>query len=723
MSQLLNFLGAKDAGWRIFIRLGLIFVLFAPLIIYNEAYFPFIFPRNMYFRLIIELLFFAYLWLVLKNTYQWPKFNKGFIFFGLFILTLTIASIFGGNFLFSFWSTFERMDGLVNWYHLLLYVIVLLGVNRTEKDWQILFRTSLVVAVLVALYALGQALGASFLLSSAGGQRLSSTLGNAAYVGSYLFLHIVLTAYFLFKKISHKHWYSWSALLDILAIILFVIVLLATETRGALLGLLSFAFLLTLAYLYYERQKKNKFYYLVAGLLLASIVFLVTIFIQKDSAWVRSVPIFSRLANISLTDTTTQSRLLIWKNSLTHAFVAKPIFGWGEENFADAFNQYFPSAIFVSNGSEIWFDRPHNILIQHLVHGGIIGLGFYLAIFVYLLGVFWQRIRQGQFWLWPVFWSAFLLGFLVQDFFIFDNLNVNVVFYLILAYLFYQTTAASHEGLGSRWRAHFQAWQARLLLHRFNLTLRGIILILLALVFCHFMVLKPWRSNTIFVSTFLAARQAQTAEDFENIKNDWLRSYYMLPLGDKEKVAALNDLLGIIINNPQATSDIKFDFIRFTGQHLEANYEKYPLDIRSGMFLSNFYQFVGTFDPSFVDRDITLLENMAKLAPWRLEIKFALQEAYQKKGDFDQARKQVLAATALSPKSPDVQWHLVEFYWLSKDYQAFTQAIEQVRDLNRQRNGFDFSGAQISSLKNYSQQAKEFKQVELAAELEKFLAK
>jgi O-antigen ligase len=356
---------------------------------------------------------------VIKNTYQWPKFNKGFIFFGFFILTLTISSIFGGYFLLSFWSTFERMDGLVNWYHILLYVVVLLGVNRTIKDWQILFHTSLLVAVLVALYALGQALGLSFLMSSAGGQRLSSTLGNAAYVGSYLFLHIVIASYFLFKKIQNKNFYSWPVLYYVLGIIIFTIVLLATETRGALLGLLSFVFLLTLAYLYYERHKKTKFYYLVISLLVALILFFVAIFVQRDSAWVRSMPIFYRLTHVSLTDTTTQSRLLIWQNSLTHAFVAKPILGWGEENFADAFNKYFPSAIFVSLGSEIWFDRPHNILIQHLVHGGLLGLGFYLAIFVYLLWSFWRQIRQGQPWLWPVFWSAFLLGFLVQDFFIF----------------------------------------------------------------------------------------------------------------------------------------------------------------------------------------------------------------------------------------------------------------------------------------------------------------
>lgn len=306
MSKLSSHFVGKDAILKLVIKCGLMLILFAPLIIYGDAYFPFVFPRNIFFRLIIDIIFPLYIWLVIKNTYQWPKFNKGLILFVLFILTLTISSIFGGHFLFSFWSSFERMDGLVNWYHILMYVIVLIGINKTAEDWQVLFKTSLFVAVLVALYAVGQVLNVSFLMSSAGGQRLSSTLGNAAYVGSYLFLNIVLATYLLIKKFINHNFYSWSAFYYAISIVIFIVILLATETRGAFLGLVFFALLLASACLYYERHNMQKFYYNLMSLVIAALLFITLIFVQKDSSWVKSVPIFSRLANISLTDTSSQ---------------------------------------------------------------------------------------------------------------------------------------------------------------------------------------------------------------------------------------------------------------------------------------------------------------------------------------------------------------------------------------------------------------------------------
>jgi O-antigen ligase len=718
MSKLSSYFAEKDAIWKFIIRLGLILVLFAPLIIYNDSYFPFVFPRNIFFRLIIDLIFPIYLWLVIKNAYQWPKFNRGFIFFVLFILILTISSIFGGNFLFSFWSSFERMDGLVNWYHILMYVIVLLGVNRSEKDWLLLFKVSIFVAWVIALYAVGQAMNLSFLIPSSGGQRLASLMGNAAYVGSYLFLHIVLSVYFIIKKAQKKDFFSWGVFYYALSIILFIAILLATETRGAFLGLLVFAFLMAVAYLFYERHKKNIYYYVVAALIISGFIGIFLIFAQKNSSFVKSVPILSRIAGISLTDTTTQSRLMIWKNSL-YAFKEKPLIGWGEENFSNAFNKYFPSEIFVTMGSEIWYDRPHNILVQHLVQGGLVGLGLYLAIFIYLLLVLKNRRRQDGDWPRQVLWSAFLVGFLVQDFFIFDNLNVNVVFYLILAYLFSLTLVSTD--IKSRFVVWFTHWQNKLHDKKFNLAIRGVFLAMLAMALVYFMVWKPWQSNTVFVKTFYYAPRAKTVDDFQKVKSDWLRSYYLVPLGDKEKIAALNDVLGLVIGNPKATDEIRFEFINLTGQYLESNYEKYPMDIRSGMFLSNFYQFVGTFDPSFIDQDIALLERMAKLAPQRLEIKFALQKNYQRKGDLQKAKEQVWLAIDLAPNSRDVYWKLTEVYWQAKEYDDFANVVKKMRDWNHNFGEDNFTPAQITDLNNYLQQVKTSKQKDLVIMLEAFL--
>lgn len=692
------------------VSLGLILVLFAPLIVYNDSYFPFVFGRNIFFRLIIDIIFPLYIYGVISKVYDWPKFNKATVFFILFILVLTISSIFGGNFLFSFWSNFERMDGLVNWYHILMYVVVLIGANTQQRDWHILFKTSLLVAWVVSLYALGQSLHLSFLIPSSGGQRLASLFGNAAYVGSYLFLHVVLAIYFLFSLYSEKKVWSFSFFYYLLSVILFIVILMATETRGAFVGLAVFIFSFLIFYLVHFRKKRSRFYYWVLSFLLVGVVFIILIFVQKDSAWVKNIPIFSRISNISLNDTTTQSRLMIWRNSL-YAWQEKPILGWGEENFTYAFNKYFPTEIFHTIGSEVWYDRPHNILIQHLVQGGIIGLIFYLAIFIYLIIILHQRAKEQRNWAQSMLWLSFLLGFLVQDFFIFDNLNVNVVFYLILSYLMAERWQS--DDLKNKLLQLLENWRNSILARRLRLYWRAFIMFLLSVSLLYFMVWKPWQSNIIFLRIFLEAPQAKDVAGLEKVKADWLKSYYLVPLGEKEKTAGLNDILGLVLGNPSATDDMRFKFINLTGQYLELNYQKYPRDIRSGMYLSSFYQFVGTFDPSFIDQDIELLNNMASLAPRRLEIKFALVLDYIRKGDLDKAKEQALLSRDLAPHSKAVYWQLANVYWKTKEYKEFNTAVLKVRDWNIARHQEEFDAAEKIDLNNFLQEAKKSKDKEL----------
>jgi hypothetical protein len=69
-----------------------------------------------------------------------------------------------------------------------------------------------------------------------------------------------------------------------------------------------------------------------------------------------------KLAAISTNDITTQSRLLTWQASWQEFWSGD--LGLRPENYYYVFNKRFPTAIFRDAGSQIWFDRAHNIIFD-----------------------------------------------------------------------------------------------------------------------------------------------------------------------------------------------------------------------------------------------------------------------------------------------------------------------------------------------------------------------
>jgi len=177
---------------KLFIWAGLIGICFIPLLVRSNFYFPFIVPKTIAFRVIIEILFILFLGLaVLKKEYR-PKINLVLILFFLYLITIFLSSALAGTFELSFWSNNERSEGLLLMVHLFIFLLILSNFLHKIKDWIILFEFSFLSSLLVSFIALGQHLNWSWLLESSGGARLASTLGNAGYVAGYLIFNIFL---------------------------------------------------------------------------------------------------------------------------------------------------------------------------------------------------------------------------------------------------------------------------------------------------------------------------------------------------------------------------------------------------------------------------------------------------------------------------------------------------------------------------------------------------
>ena len=163
------------------IRWGTYLILFTPLVINRSSFFPFVTPKTIYFRILVEIIFAAYLFLVISSPRYRPKINGLSITLFIFLFILVLTSILGVNFERSFWSTYERMTGLFTQFHLLIFFIVLTSVFKEIKDWEKFLAVSVFVGVLLSL---------NVLLGQETSTRGGGTIGNTSFMAAYLLFDI-----------------------------------------------------------------------------------------------------------------------------------------------------------------------------------------------------------------------------------------------------------------------------------------------------------------------------------------------------------------------------------------------------------------------------------------------------------------------------------------------------------------------------------------------------
>jgi hypothetical protein len=113
-----------NTGLRYGIFAGLFFIPFIAFIVTPSMLFPFITGKNFAFRIIVEIIFALWVLLMFRDKHYRPKFSWILGAFLIFTAVVGTADMFGVNPIKSFWSNFERMEGYLAIFHLLLYFIV-----------------------------------------------------------------------------------------------------------------------------------------------------------------------------------------------------------------------------------------------------------------------------------------------------------------------------------------------------------------------------------------------------------------------------------------------------------------------------------------------------------------------------------------------------------------------------------------------------------------------
>ncbi len=410
-----------------FLIIACIFITpFIALIVSSSMFFPFITGKNFTFRILVEVMLGAWLLLMFIDATYRPKFSWILGAAGIFLAVITVADFTGANPFRSFWSNYERMEGLVTHIHLFLFFIIAGSVIVSEQLWNWFWRTYLVASLIVAMNAFSQLAGKSAIHQ--GSTRLDATLGNATYLAIYALFNIFI-AMFLYARSDKKSGFAW--LYPVVAVVNLV-VLYYTQTRGSLLGLVGGGLLAFLLVAFFDKNHPKLKKYAIGGTV--GLIALVGLFVAfRHSAFIQTTPTLERMASISLSDNTTKSRFMIWQMSW-EGFKEHPLLGWGQENFLYVFSKHYNPGMWAQ---EPWFDRSHDVFFDWLIAGGALGLLAYLSLFGTVLYYLWfaQSGKTHFSVLERAILTGMLAGYFIHNIFVFDNLTSYLIFFAVLAYV------------------------------------------------------------------------------------------------------------------------------------------------------------------------------------------------------------------------------------------------------------------------------------------------
>jgi len=401
------------------IRIGLGALLLTPFVVSGSMYFPFITGKNFFFRVVVEIIFGAWVALATIAPQYRPRRSPMLLALIAFTGVITLATIFGVDPYHSFWSNLERMEGLLTHLHLLALFFVLGHVLRNKQEWMYALYGFVAVGIVVALHALLQFVG---VLDIVGVYRPYAAFGNSIYLAGYLIFSIFFSVFLLLHvRAQALRWiYGSGVAMQIFAFFV-------AASRGAFIGFVVGAgvALFGLAFAY-----KNRAYRIAAGALLVFCALTAMLIVFFPLSYiVQRVELFSRLSSVSINSLSNDPRIIVWGMAID-GFKDRPLLGWGPENFIVPFGKFYDPALY---GNEPWFDRTHNMFLEWLVAGGVVGFGAYVALLISAccmlrLLVVRKHLAYSE----GVVFGGLFIAYAIQNAFVFDN----IVSYIAIVFLY-----------------------------------------------------------------------------------------------------------------------------------------------------------------------------------------------------------------------------------------------------------------------------------------------
>ncbi|NCF74911.1 MAG: hypothetical protein GWO87_00265 [Xanthomonadaceae bacterium] len=605
------------------IWLGLGIIAFVPVLMYGGFFFPFIFTKVLVFRVIIEIIFVLYLLLISININYKPRFTIIFFSFLTYIVLTFISSLLGSNFYLSFWGDIERSEGIMLLLHLFAFFTIISGFIRNKKEWLLYFDLAIIGSLVVSFFALGQKLNLNFVLN-AGQGRLSSTIGNPAFLAGYLIFGVFFAVFLFFQRKNQwlKKYYILTAIFELYIII-------QTATRGAFVGLI-FSLILSIFLLVFFTKTNKKIKQAFLLLILILFLFGGFVYFNQNTSFVKNSEFLKRMSSISLNDRTTDTRLMTW-SSAWQGIKNKPLFGWGYENFNLVFNKYFNPYIYEDPGSRIWFDRAHNVIFDRAVTGGIIGLLAYVFLIFYPAYFLFKKIiiKKNECFIISFFKKYFLrkktgqnideernndstdkitaiifisliFAYFIQDLFVFDVLVTYIPLVLILGFL------SSYD----------KEFKFKILENKQFYKINFVILLILFLPIIYLVNIKPAEANM----TIIKAMKAASSKDFENSYNLFLKALSYNTYGNQEYRIRFAEFVDTMIYKKDKTDAFRRKASLKINEELKKQILEMPNDVANYILLMRHYNRAYIYNINLLNNVIAVSKEAENLSPTRPHI-------------------------------------------------------------------------------------------------------
>ena len=319
----------------------------------------------------------------------------------LYFLAVTLSTLFSHNLRLSLWGYFPGSDNY-SFYNMLNYGMLFLVIGSNLRDRNQLLRlliTVVVVGVLVSMYGVLQYYDLGFLEvgseRSGGGTRITSTVGNPIFLGSFLLFTMWVSMMFgLYVSTSCNNIKAYCRNTVIWSLVLGVqlTALIATGSRGPLLAtILSFSLFVVLAMLALGISKSLK------SFLVPVLALVIAIGLVSGDRLVRSDPYdavdssgfvdrtYTEAYSNDVGSSSLLQRINIAKSSLavildrpniddssTRSSLLPHLLGYGPESFRIAFMH--GSDVLTNSNILLSTNHSHNFLLQSWIETGILSV-------------------------------------------------------------------------------------------------------------------------------------------------------------------------------------------------------------------------------------------------------------------------------------------------------------------------------------------------------------
>ena len=440
---------------------GVALALLTPFVVTPETFYPYSVGKGVWSRALIEVVFALWAALALADPTARPPRSPLLVITGIGVAVAFLAGAAGADFQRSLWSSYERMQGVVDLLHWFAFFTVLVSVLRTPRAWRTLLALNLAAGTVLVLLVIARGLDLDppFYgdLPERHSPRFAGPLGNPIFLGAYLAVNAIMALGFAAAAVLHPdatgraadpagRWRAGLAWASVAGLHLWGLVL--AGSTGAFAGLLAgLAFAAAgFAVLAPGRRRRAA---VLAGVLAAGVLTVLAGLLAVDpggaaAQWIHH-PAVQLLDKLDFDHPSVQGRLAAWRMSLA-GFAERPLLGWGPENFDVVFGRFAAGYGAVMEAH----DRPHGTVFEVAATAGAAGLAAWLALWAATLGAVWRAARglAGPIQVLALFAGAALAAHFVQGLASFDTAASRLQHMLLLAFLAF--LAVSHRPAAPR---------------------------------------------------------------------------------------------------------------------------------------------------------------------------------------------------------------------------------------------------------------------------------